>query len=301
MRDLMEKCDLKAILGPDLVGYHFEEDFAFLFCVAKMDLRALMALIPGLELREEHRLRYDEWQDGAGASPMFIGPLSVLPFEDRKGYPEELFLEGFSKNRDLCLSLGIPDGLFSATDLMGYPEPLPPVVIDPGLAFGYGGHPTTKACLSFLLRVMSPNNKNRPKSFLDLGSGTGVLSLAALRLGGEKAFGVDYSHLAAQNALFNLKLNKLEDKGNFVHGLAGDYAKEPAELLMANIPLAVHFELLEKGAYRGRKYLILSGLLPREADQLTEKLNLELELKELDNHRDDRWSSWLLEVMGEKG
>jgi hypothetical protein len=341
-RDLMAKYDLRAILGPDLLGYHFEEDFAFLFCLSQMDLRALDAIIPGLELREVHRLRYDEWQDGAGASPIFLGPLAIVPFEDGREYPEELFGEDDAKTKDdagtqddagtkegwnregtltgdglllgdahnekslnstklreLRLSMGLTTEL-KAGDLMGYPKLLPPLIIDPGLAFGYGGHHTTKACLSFLLRVMSPNNGNRPKSFLDLGTGTGVLSLAAIRLGGERALGVDYSHLAAQNAIFNGKLNRLQEKVRFIHGLAGDYAKTPAELLLANIPLAVHLELLEKGAYLNRNYLILSGLLPREADQLMEKLKEILEFKMLDNHRDDRWSSWLLEVTGER-
>jgi hypothetical protein len=69
---------------------------------------------------------------------------------------------------------------------------------------------------------------------------------------------------------------------------------------LANIPLSVHLELLQKGAYKDRRYLILSGLLPREADQLTEKLALILEFKMLDNHRDDRWSSYLLEIVGER-
>jgi hypothetical protein len=251
--ELFDKTDLKALLGEGLLGYHLEEDFVFFFCSRKTDLRPVFRLLPGLELKEEHRLRYDEWQDGAGASPIFLGPLSILPFDHEKSYPPWLFSEGFLEHPgELDEYLPQSRLKMSFQGLSGYPGLLPPVVIDPGLAFGYGGHPTTKACLSFLLRIMNPLNPCIPESFLDLGTGTGVLALAAMRLGGKKAFGVDYSHLAAQCAINNAKLNKLEGKVRFVHGLAGDFAKVEAQVLFANIPLAVHFELLEKGAYKDR-------------------------------------------------
>jgi ribosomal protein L11 methyltransferase len=172
--------------------------------------------------------------------------------------------------------------------------------LDPKLAFGYGGHPTTRACLGFLLRIMSPQNQKVPESFLDLGTGTGVLALAALRLGGKSALGVDYSHLAAECAKGNVKINQMEDSVIIKHGLAQSYASYPAQVLMANIPLFVHIELLALGAYRGRDYLIISGLLPREADELMDLLAEILLFRQLDMHRDDRWSSWLLEVTGEK-
>ncbi|MDR2350934.1 MAG: 50S ribosomal protein L11 methyltransferase [Deltaproteobacteria bacterium] len=298
-RDLLDGCDLKALLGPDLIGYHFEEDFAFLFCSAKMDLRSFLATFPGMELREEHRLRYDEWQDGAGAPPLLLGPLSVIHRDPDLEYPEALFADDFLDflNRDgneVYRKSVFPES--APRDPGPYPEPLPPLVMDPGLAFGYGGHPTTKACLSFLLRVMSPQNPNKPQTFLDLGTGTGVLALAALRLGGKEALGVDYSHLARECAANNARLNRLSRKARFAYGRASDYAKTPAELVFSNIPLAVHLDLLEKGAYRDRRYLILSGLLPKEAEVLTARLRDDMVLKELDNHRDDRWSSWLFEV-----
>jgi ribosomal protein L11 methyltransferase len=224
---------------------------------------------------ETHLLRYDEWQDGAGAAPIVMGPLSIYP-PGRGGAPGGVG------------SLGV--------DPHGYQERLEPLVIDPGLAFGYGGHATTRACLSFLLRLYSPLNERIPKSCLDLGTGTGVLALAAARLGAEKVLGVDYSHLAIEIAKENLVKNNLEAKVGFVYGEAASYAGEEAELVLANIPLAVHLDLLDKGAYAGRRYLVISGLLPSEADTLTGKLGDAYPLKLLDNHRDDRWSSWLLEM-----
>ncbi|MDR2611517.1 MAG: 50S ribosomal protein L11 methyltransferase [Deltaproteobacteria bacterium] len=269
-RTLLERSDLGALVGPQLEGFHWEADFAFLFCTAGAELGPLLEAVPGLELRMEHHLRYDEWQDGAGARPIVMGPLAVLPLEGG----------------------GIPD------PPAGIPPPggLAPLYIDPGLAFGYGGHPTTRACLGFLLRIMDPRNPSPPRSFLDLGSGTGVLALAALRLGAAAALGVDYSHLAVRCAAANARLNGLADRASFEYGLAGERASWPAEVLMANVPLAVHLDLLGRDAYSGRRYLILSGLLPREADEFKALLGRALEYRELDNHRDDRWSSWLLET-----
>jgi ribosomal protein L11 methyltransferase len=270
-RGRLDRLDLRALIGPQLQGFHWEADFAFLFCTAAADLGPLLEAVPGLELRMEHLLRYREWQDGAEAGPIVMGPLSILPWQSGDSPPPPEASGGLSGK-------------------------LPPVYIDPGLAFGYGGHPTTRACLGFLLRIMSPQNPSPPRTFLDLGTGTGVLALAAVRLGGEKALGVDYSHLAAECAMANARLNGLEDKVLFEYGQAADRAGYPSEVLMANIPLAVHRDLMDKGAYSDRRYLILSGLLPSEADELKKLLASAFSFKELDNSRDDRWSSWLLEM-----
>jgi hypothetical protein len=309
-RELLDRLDLRALVGPQLAGFHWEADFAFLFCTASAGLEPLMEAVPGLELRMEHLLRYDEWQDGAGARPIVLGPLSVLPWEgDGEGDGGG---EGEGEGSDLsgdASSVAAPPGPAAQAAATGSPasghqspQPaLPPVYIDPGLAFGYGGHPTTKACLGFLLRIMDPRNPSPPTTFLDLGCGTGVLALAALRLGGANALGVDYSRLAAECAQRNARLNCLEGRAVFEYGLAGDRAGHPAEVLMANVPYAVHLDLIEKGGYAGRRYLILSGLLPSEADALKDRLREALDFKELDNHRDDRWSSWLLETVPGEG
>ncbi|MDR1165634.1 MAG: 50S ribosomal protein L11 methyltransferase [Deltaproteobacteria bacterium] len=279
-RDLLDQADLKGLLGESLAGFHWEADFAFLFCLAPLSLDPLHARIPGLELQTTHLLRYDEWQDGAAATPLYIGPLAILPWREGAGEPALAPRERAS--------------------LGGYPQQLPPLYIDPGLAFGYGGHPTTKACLSFLSRLFCPQSPAIPLTALDLGSGTGVLSLAAARLGALKVLGVDHSHLAAENANFNARLNNLDSQVAFVRGSAADYARAPGELVMANIPLFVHWELLALKAYSGRKYLILSGLLPREAEKLLEGLAESLSFSVLDSHRDERWSSYLVAVTGER-
>ncbi|MDR1870778.1 MAG: 50S ribosomal protein L11 methyltransferase [Deltaproteobacteria bacterium] len=263
--------DPQEILGPDLAGLHLEGDFAFIFFVNDYDLSPFLKLWPALELRQIHRLRYDQWQDGAVMEPLTIGPLKILPLTDLKVAPS--------------VSYG-----------------LEPIYIDPGLAFGYGGHPTTKASLSLLSRLLKPGSLVEPKlaKALDLGSGTGVLSLAAARLGVRAVLGVDHSHLAVQCAVNNAKINGLSDKIRFVRGLAQDYAHEPGELVLANVPLFVQMDLLEVGAFSNRDYLIFSGLLPGEEETFLTALSQKYPspTKLVDLTRDDRWVTGLVDFNG---
>ncbi len=65
--------------------------------------------------------------------------------------------------------------------------------MEPGLAFGSGYHPTTRTCLELLRRVYETDT---PRRVLDLGTGTGILALAALALGAERVMAVEYNELA---------------------------------------------------------------------------------------------------------
>ena len=77
-----------------------------------------------------------------------------------------------------------------------------PVILDPGLTFGTGAHPSTQLVLEFMEKLVRPGAR-----CLDLGSGSGILSIAALRLGAEKTIGVDIDHkaedIARENAAYN--------------------------------------------------------------------------------------------------
>lgn len=254
---LFDDRDALVRLGPELAGVHWENDFAFLFFTGPPGplLDDFLYEHPELDLKHIHELTYGQWQDGAGAEPFEV--------------------EG--------LTISGPDTLAPEAGL----------IIDPGLAFGFGGHPTTRCCLTFLARVCR-GSSGPPASALDLGSGTGVLSLAAAYWGVGRVVGVDYSHLAADAARGNLGLNRLEDRVSFVHGPAQTYAGHQGELLMANLHLSLQEELFEKGAFLGRRAVIISGLLPSEGDSLMEKLKT-IGLKLTDQVRTDRWITMLLE------
>jgi hypothetical protein len=147
------KAGLAAALGPQaassLLGLHLEADFAFLFFDSDLDPGPWLAGRPGLSLREVHRLRYDQWQDGAHSRPISLGPLQVLPASAAGG----LKAESGSGPPPLAGFPGEPWGAVKGPPEAGAgpagaasqarPARLAPLVIDPGLAFGFGGHPTT--------------------------------------------------------------------------------------------------------------------------------------------------------------
>ncbi|MDR1487603.1 MAG: 50S ribosomal protein L11 methyltransferase [Deltaproteobacteria bacterium] len=263
------------LFGPtcakSLRGLHFEADFAFLFFDAPVDLEQFLKTYPIFELRQIHTLRYDQWQDGAGSPPIDLGELRIVPSFDSKQLSQE-------KKQALSLP--------------------PTIFIDPGLAFGYGGHPTTKTCLEFLISIYKPKylGSKKPATSLDLGCGTGVLALAAAKLGAKRVLGVDHSHLAVEAARKNLTYNRLAHKVTIERGLAQNYARRPSEVVLANIPLFVLSDLVSLGAFDERSHLIVSGLLPDEGDVFLKALMERNSYEIIDAVRTDRWISYWLKM-----
>lgn len=103
--------------------------------------------------------------------------------------------------------------------------------IEPGLAFGTGSHPTTKLCLETLEKYV-----NEETTVLDIGCGSGILSIATLLLGAKSAFGVDIDSLAVKTAMMNAKENGFEPpKFDVVEGNLSDKVTGKYNLVVANI------------------------------------------------------------------
>jgi len=122
-------------------------------------------------------------------------------------------------------------------------EPIEPdevsLRLDPGMAFGTGLHPTTRGCL-MLLQEISP----MPPVVLDVGSGSGILALAALRLGAERAVCYDTDPLAVEATLANAAANGLADRVTAPLGsLPPKPLGEPYPLVLANVVAAVLIDL----------------------------------------------------------
>ena len=120
----------------------------------------------------------------------------------------------------------------------GYEGQRTPIILDPGLTFGTGAHPSTQMVMQTMEQSICPGAK-----CLDLGSGSGILSIAALRLGAEKAVGIDIDpkaeDIARENAAFNgfaapeftaLTGNVTED-----HALMGNLSQEKWDVVLVNI------------------------------------------------------------------
>ena len=145
------------------------------------------------------------------------------------------------------------------------------VRLDPGVAFGTGGHHTTRMCLEFLERVIRPGDR-----VLDLGCGSGILGLSALRLGAESATAVDIDPLAAKAAAENAGRNGLAERlcvfsGNLLEDealrdkLSGQY-----DLVLANIVAEVILRMapFARACCRSGAHFITSGIIGERRDEL---------------------------------
>jgi len=138
------------------------------------------------------------------------------------------------------------------------------VVLDPESAFGSGEHGSTRAALTLLERHLRPGDR-----VLDLGSGSGILAIAAAKLGAGSAVGIDNDAEASPVAWRNAERNGVVDAVDFLEGDAGDLAPllGPADLLLSNILRAVNTMLLPAivAALRPGGLAVFSGMEETEA------------------------------------
>jgi len=144
------------------------------------------------------------------------------------------------------------------------------ILLHPGLVFGSGTHPTTRGCLRALEFIF---DNASIQTAIDLGAGTGLLSLAAAKLGCKKILSVDANGLAAKTALNNVYLNELEKQICIIQGAADDWIDRPAELLTANIHYDVMKRLIISDGFSKKKWFVLSGLLRSEAKDVETTLS----------------------------
>jgi ribosomal protein L11 methyltransferase len=136
------------------------------------------------------------------------------------------------------------------------------VMLDPGLAFGTGTHPTTRLCLRWLERQIAGG-----ESVIDFGCGSGILAIAALKLGAGRASGVDIDREAVETARRNAAQNGVTAEFT----LAGESLPAPADLVVANIlaqPLIVLAPVLSRLTVRGGR-IALSGILRHQACEVS--------------------------------
>ena len=144
------------------------------------------------------------------------------------------------------------------------------LTIDPGLAFGTGTHPTTRMCLNMLADYAA---QHQDGDLLDAGCGSGILSLAALRLGLRAAVGVDVDPQAVAVAAGNAAANDLQDRVQFLSDWC-DVAAKPFDVIVANIflgPLVDMMPTLRRRLKPGGA-LIASGIIAPQEAALTASL-----------------------------
>ncbi|HKU70994.1 MAG TPA: 50S ribosomal protein L11 methyltransferase [Burkholderiales bacterium] len=135
------------------------------------------------------------------------------------------------------------------------------ISLDPGLAFGTGSHPTTRLCLGWLERTIRGG-----ESVLDYGCGSGILAVAAMKLGAARADGVDID----PQALLAARANAIHNRVQVSFHAAADAVRQPAQIVVANIlahPLIVLAPLLGRLTAPGGR-LALAGILTAQADEV---------------------------------
>ncbi|GBC62831.1 hypothetical protein DENIS_3815 [Desulfonema ishimotonii] len=231
----LTSCD--ALPDPGFIGNWEEDGFSFLFFSEPSDdtVDRVTAATPGLILLDRYCMTYDEWL-GETPEPFRAGRLFIVPPWDRTE---------------------TPDGMQR-------------ILLDPGVVFGTGTHPTTRDCLEILQTLL---RNERIDTALDLGTGTGLLALGAARMGCERVLALDFNFLAARTAARNVALNRLEHRILTLQGRAEEFIGMAGDLLIANIHYDVMKHLICSEGFLRKKWFILSGLLRTQAREVADTLS----------------------------
>ena len=142
------------------------------------------------------------------------------------------------------------------------------LTIDPKMSFGTGEHQSTK----LVLRLLEKYVKKR-MNVLDVGSGTGILAIAAVKIGASKAIAVDFDEVCLENCKENCVLNNVKDSVEVVTGEIDDVKEKDFDLILANIQKNILLEIAEKikAKLNQNGIIILSGLLESDKEDIEEK------------------------------
>ena len=177
------------------------------------------------------------------------------------------------------------------------PEAMPtgaiPIEIDAKLAFGTGTHETTRMICSELISFHIPHSTFHKIRVLDCGTGTGILSICALKLGAAEAIGYDIDEWSVDNARHNAVINQVDDRFTSLQGDASILNKVEGNfnLVLANINRNILLADME--SFRGKMApgasLILSGFYTEDCEMLIEKAKT-LGLKLTKQKEDQNWA-----------
>lgn len=242
------------------LGNWEEDGYSFLFFSrpAERFIAKSIATLPGIQLLDHYKMTYEQWH-GDKVTTFRVNRFVIIP-------PWEME----------CREPALPDDM--------------EIFLDPGLVFGTGTHPTTNDCLEALLTLWYGAEI---ESVLDLGTGTGLLALAAVKLGCRRALGVDLNRLAVKTAHDNVCRNHFSDQMVVIQGRAEEFMDKPFDLMISNIHYDVMKDLIGAETFLNFRYFILSGLLRSEARTVADKLK-GLPVKIIRTwDKDDVWHTFL--------
>jgi ribosomal protein L11 methyltransferase len=213
---------------------------------------------------EETRQKLEE-------SLFYLGMIKPLPAAVYNQIADQNWMEAWKQHYKPIL---IGQRLLILPAWLESPEPKRiPIKIDPGMAFGTGTHPTTQLCLE-LMELSTTNHP--PSTVIDVGCGSGILSIAALKLGASKVLGVDIDIESVKNSRENADTNGVGaelilGQGSVTEVLAGQFRFKSAPLVVANILGPILIRLFDAGLadlVEPNGEIILSGILDHQAESV---------------------------------
>jgi ribosomal protein L11 methyltransferase len=237
---------------------------------------------------EETRRKLEE-------SLYYLGMIQPLPAPSYKEIADQNWMEAWKQHYKPIL---IGERLVIVPAWMDSPDPHRIAIrIDPGMAFGTGTHPTTQLCLELMEKYFDNRHQprdhephlhlaqvqvlsmvNRPWSIIDVGCGSGILSIAAIKLGASFALGVDIDSGSIDNARENANTNSIGDElilgvGSVPEILNDKFPFQKASLVVANILAPVIIRLFEAGLaelIEDNGAILLSGILQEQVQNVIE-------------------------------
>ncbi len=138
------------------------------------------------------------------------------------------------------------------------------IIMDPGMAFGTGSHPTTQMCLMALEQIVQPGTR-----MLDVGTGSGILGIAAAKLGCGEILGIDIDEQAIKASTLNIAQNNVQEQITIRQGTFESVKEKPWDIVVINILAQVIVNLLGEGLMEyvaEDGVLILSGIIKEKMD-----------------------------------
>ena len=275
--DVMARFAYSGVMMEQGVKYNDEEDAGT--PTGPITVRAYLEVNDQIE---ETRQKLEE-------SLYYLGMIRPLPSASYKQIEDQNWMESWKQHYKPIL---IGQRLLILPAWMESPEPNRIAIkIDPGMAFGTGTHPTTQWCLELMEKAISdiresgignrglgiqiPNDDSR-FTVIDVGCGSGILSIAAIKLGARKALGVDIDEESVKNSRENADTNGVGDElvlgvGSVNEILEGKFEFRQAPLVVANILAPIIIRLFDAGLadlIEENGAIVLSGILQEQEENV---------------------------------
>ncbi len=256
----LSKKNLPPVSDPDLIGIWIEDDTSlYFFHRAKEKLIENLCKTTGAEIVYKADLDYKDWEAGVEITSFETNKLCIKPIWEK---------EKFHNDKKQIL-------------------------LDPSVIFGSGFHATTRLCLETLENLIFENSDI--KSVLDLGTGTGLLAIAAAKMGAKNVLAIDNNPLACEVCQKNIELNSSTDVITVqnLNLLKNMPDIRQFDLVIANLYKGLLVKLFSDDRFWTSKYYMISGFIPSMKPELLQNIPAK-RLKMLYQGKTEQWHLWLM-------